>query len=436
MKDFFPAALEFFIFVPGLLIAYLPVKQHLKIHPRILLPLTAGLALFLCLAGGGLCYFLSVRAVWIFFPTALAAGLFYVCTLTISPWKSASVFLAVCGVFSCLGNAANAIDILLSPAPARFSLSLGAALFYNLICWAAVFLVWYPTAHATKSLLEEDIFAQTWYVFWILPILFIGFNLFFYSFPIFLTQKILIQMYLAISLSLYLLLLLFYMLFYLIAANLIRNAKLHQENQFLSLQQARYDSLCAAIAETRESRHDMRHHFHVLQGLAANHEWDNLTDYLAKASEQIPNAGLNLCENTATDAIACHYRMLYQKHKIPCSFALDLPRQLPVPETDLCLTLSNLLENALEASLRTAPEKRRIRVQAYLHFDRMVLLTVENAFDGVISEKNNVFISSKRKGGGIGIQSVRHIAERNGGYSRFLYGNGIFCANVMLRREK
>lgn len=139
----------------------------------------------------------------------------------------------------------------------------------------------------------------------------------------------------------------------------------------------------------------MRHHFNVLQGLAANQEWDKLMDYLTKSSGIIPNTELNLCENTAADAAA-----------------------------------------TLEASLKTDSAKRHILVQAYLHSDRMILLTVENIFDGNITVKNGKYQSSKRSGCGIGLQSVRHIAEKSGGYSRFLYENGTFCANIILWAEK
>ena len=114
---------------------------------------------------------------------------------------------------------------------------------------------------------------------------------------------------------------------------------------------------------------------------------------------------------------------------------LDLPSPLPVSEMDFCLVLSNLLENALEASLKTTPAKRNVHAQAYLHSGNVILLTVENAFDGEIKEKNGVLQSSKRRGAGVGTQSVRHIAERNGGYCRFLYEDGRFVANVMLRAE-
>ena len=66
----------------------------------------------------------------------------------------------------------------------------------------------------------------------------------------------------------------------------------------------------------------------------------------------------------------------------------------------------------------------------------MLLLSVENSYDGEVWEKNGVFLSSKRPGEGIGLQAVRHIAEKGGGYSRFHYGDGVFIANVMLRGGK
>ena len=131
--------------------------------------------------------------------------------------------------------------------------------------------------------------------------------------------------------------------------------------------------------------------------------------------------------------MAGYFVPLYKENGVPLSFALDLPRDLPVPDTDLCSVLSNLLENAMEASLRTAPEKRSVQVSARLHSGNMVLLSVENAYDGKIREKDGVFLSSKRPGEGIGLQAVQHTAEKGGGYVRFHYGDGVFTANVMLR---
>ncbi|MDY6006537.1 MAG: GHKL domain-containing protein [Gemmiger sp.] len=78
----------------------------------------------------------------------------------------------------------------------------------------------------------------------------------------------------------------------------------------------------------------------------------------------------------------------------------------------MCESLANLLENALEASLRTVPGRRQIEITAYVYANRILLIEVENAFDGEVNEKDGVFRSSKRRENGSGIQSVTHIAEK------------------------
>ena len=434
MKEFLCATIECMVLLPGMLCAYLPMKQYLRMRPLRLAAFMVPLTLLLCLAGGALSYAFHVDPIWMLFPIAVIAAVIYVHTVRITRWKSISVFLAICASFSCLGSVAVAVSGILpygNPAP---PLSLGAAIIWFLMCSASVAMVWHPSTHAARKILDEGVFAQTWYVFWILPILFIGLNLAMIPIhPDILDIGRIRSLYILNSLSLLFLLLLFYALFYLMASSLNHNSRLRQENQFLAMQQARYDNLKTAIAQTREARHDIRHHFNILQHLAGQKEWEALAQYLSDVQNSLPDADLNLCDNTAVDSVASHYGLLYRKHNIPFSFELDLPENLPVPEPDLCLTMSNLLENALEASLKTDPAKRLIKVQVRLHLSHMVLLTVENTFDGDVSENDGVFLSSKRRGEGVGLQSVRHITEKNDGYCRFLYGNGTFCANIILR---
>ncbi len=434
LLEFLCPTLELMVILPGILLAYLPMKQYLRIRPARLAAVIVPLTLLVCVAGGAVSCFFPVRVMWLFLPAAAVMGATYVLTLCVTHWKSVSVFLAVCGVFACLGNVARALDLILAPRNAALSLSPGGLLLYNLLCWIFTGISWRPATHAARELLEDDALARTWYVFWILPLLFVGLNLFMVPvYPEILYRGRLLEVYVVVSLALLSLLLLFYLMFYLMAASLNRNDRLRQENQFLSMQQVRYDSLRTAIAETREVRHDMRHHFNILLSLAGQKEWDRLEKYLSNVQDSIPDAELNLCDNAAADSVASHYGLLCRRQGIPFSFAFDLPCELPVPEIDLCSVLSNLLENALEASLRTAPARRRIRAQARLHSGQMVLLTVENAFDGDIRERGGVFQSSKRKGEGVGIQSVRRIADKSGGYSHFTYEGGIFRANVILR---
>lgn len=436
MIDVLRPIIEIAVIMPGLLLAYLPMSRHLRTSKGKLLLLWIPILNFLCTAGGGLCYFLRIKTIWVILPVFFITAVIYCRTLKTVRWKSISVILAVYGVFSCISSISGAINFIIYPGNNSPWFCLNAALLYNLFCWIFVILAWYPATHAARDLLEYEGVAQTWYVFWVLPLLFIALNLFLT--PIhseLLYQGRSMQLYIVNDLALLCLLLLFYMLFYLMANSLNRNDRLRQENQFLSMQQAQYDNLCTAIAETREARHDMRHHFSTLAALANRKEWSELKDYLALVQESIPDSELNLCENSAVDGVAGHYCLRYKENAIPFSIKLDLPYELPISEMDMCLVMSNLLENALEASLRTDKAKRYIKIEAYIHSNNVVLLTVENAFDGTATKKNGVFQSSKRRGDGVGIQSVRRISEKNGGYCRFTAENGIFCANIMLRGE-
>lgn len=142
---------------------------------------------------------------------------------------------------------------------------------------------------------------------------------------------------------------------------------------------------------------------------------------------------MHFCENQVIDSVINYYCALAERNTIPFHVQIDLPAQISVDETDFCLVLSNLLENALEASLKTAKFRQRIDIKIYRHASNLILIQIENAFDGKIQQKHGIFLSSKRNENGIGIQSVRHIVEKTGGGCDFMYDNGIFTAKIMLR---
>ena len=308
-----------------------------------------------------------------------------------------------------------------------------ACVFYNAVCWVFVLAASYPSTHAVRAMVEDDNFAQTWYVFWVLPLVFILLNLFMIPrYQTTLQTGRVLQGYIVLSIALLVLLFWFNTIFLLMANSLNRNARLQQENQLLSMQQQRYESLKTAIEEARQARHDMRHQLNHISALAEAGELEDLKSYLAKTVSRIPNLDMCFCENRTADSVVGYYCALAKREDIPFRTKLDLPESLPIDEVDMCLILSNLLENALEASLRTAPARRQIEITAYVHAKRLLLIEVVNAFDGKVNEKNGVFLSSKRKESGIGIQAVNHIAEKNGGTSTFTHQNGAFSAKVML----
>ena len=139
MKDILRPMLELFVALPGLLLAYFPVKSYLKQSPRKLaawlLPLMAGLGV----VGGLVCYRLRISTVFALADITLFAIVLYTRTLRISLWKSGTIALSVCSVFACLNSLSRAVSaaivlhMQLPPDEPWFCFA--ACVFYNAVCW-------------------------------------------------------------------------------------------------------------------------------------------------------------------------------------------------------------------------------------------------------------------------------------------------------------
>lgn len=438
MNTILRPVLELTVMISGLFLAYLPVQTYLKQPPGRLAAWLAPLLAGICLLEGGFCYFFNTPTSSVLFPTLLVLMLIYHKSLTISIWKSGSIFLAVCGVFACVNSLSRAVNAIVAERlglpETEIWFHTSAGIFYNVICLLFVAAAWYPASHAARTMIDDENLAQTWYVFWILPLIFIGLNLFMipkYEGTLY-TGRIL-QGYIVISLMLLVILMLFYTMFLMMANSLNKNARLQQENHFLSLQRSRYDNLCAAIEETRQVRHDIRHHYLQLAALAEKGDMEKIKEYLSSADRKMPSFDFHFCDNQAVDSILGYYSNHAKQEGVPFLAQIDIPDNFLGDEMDICLVLSNLLENAIEASLKTEDSRRKIVIKMYLHHTHILLIQAENNFDAKILEKNGVFQSTKHSGNGIGIQSIRHITERNGGASSFTYKDGEFMAKIMIR---
>ncbi len=427
--------LELTALFPGILLCFLPVGEKLCCPRRRCLMLYLPVLSGFCLAGGLLCAWLGWPTDRLLYPALLLFALDYLGRVALPWWQSVSILLGTAAAFSCLNTLGVAFDSLFRQNIDLPWLSVKGSLIHLLLCWGFVALVAWPVTRRLPWLLEDDRLFPVRHLFWAVPGVFAALNL--VLVPIdYNNVRVgrMFQGYILVESLFLAMLLLFYFLYFRMARELDAKSRLQQENQFLQMQSAQYETLRTAIAETRQARHDLRHHLNAISALAQREDWPALQGYLAQVREAVPSQELQLCLNPAVDGVAGHYATLCRREQVPFTCTLDLPRHLPVSEMDLCVVLSNLLENALEASCDLPPAARGIRVQARTHNGRLVLLTVENPFAGGISRQaDGLFRSSKRKGPGIGLQSVQRIAEKNGGYCNFETENGLFRANIMLR---
>lgn len=435
MPQFIYPFAEMLIAVPAALFCFLAVLPWLK-NKHILITVSFPLIILLCLIGGIICTQFKLRTNAILLPLTCAFLLAFIWCCRLKPSKSVSIFLAACALISCTTGIANVLDAIFAPSNDSQWLCLPAAILHNVFCWLLVLITAWPLMHHVRTILGDDSLSGVWYIFWALPSIFMLLNLFMIP----KNQENLyvgrlLSVYAVVSIVLLFLLIFSYSLLFLLLRSIKSSSELQRKNQILQMETSHYETLRDTIEETRRARHDMRHHFTVLSSMAERKAWPELEKYLKQISGSIPDSELTLCENPAVDGVASHYASRCRHNNIPFSCILALPRHLTVPETDLCVILANLLENALEASLKESVDTGWISVRANVQGGGLIVLMVENKFSTAPVIKDGIFASSKRSGPGIGLQSVKYIVERCGGYCKIQILDNIFRVSVILRAD-
>ena len=107
-----------------------------------------------------------------------------------------------------------------------------------------------------------------------------------------------------------------------------------------------------------------------------------------------------------------------------------LPAFIKISDSDLCVLLSNALENALHAcqSLTAAGQVCTIDVQFYERDNRFFLQVKNPCKEGILFE-NGIPVSD-RPDHGIGVQSICAIVQRYGGVQTFAVENGSFILRL------
>lgn len=191
-----------------------------------------------------------------------------------------------------------------------------------------------------------------------------------------------------------------------------------QLSQQLEMQKKYYESLTTAVEMEREMRHNFKHQLAALRGFLDTGNREELRQYCDSLESALLNIGeIPYSGNAAADGVLYHYACLAKEKKIAFQVCCRLD-QLSMSDIDLCCLLGNALDNAVTAC-ETCDGKRYITITSEKNQD-MLLLTIDNSFDGILLEKGEKILSRKRENReGIGIRSMRQICEKYNGICRF-----------------
>ncbi len=110
-----------------------------------------------------------------------------------------------------------------------------------------------------------------------------------------------------------------------------------------------------------------------------------------------------------------------------------MPKDISISDVDLCNIIGNLLENAIAACRELEEGKRYIALSvSTAGEDASLVIVMTNPYTGALRKRKDRYLSTHRNGSGIGLSSIRSIAERYDGIAEFSDENGVFKSNVMV----
>ncbi len=186
-------------------------------------------------------------------------------------------------------------------------------------------------------------------------------------------------------------------------------------NQYVEEAKARYE-------KTKSFRHDIKNHIIVIKELLQGGEGEQALNYMKDMESMAEELSFPYnTNNPVADILLGNKLGLAQGLGIDVSCSLSLPKPCGLRDIDLCIILSNGLDNAICACNKMEDsDKKYIRVTGRIQGD-FILLEMENSFRG-----NGLF----RKG--TGLSNIKAAAEKYHGALHVKTEGTIFVLSVLL----
>ncbi len=218
-----------------------------------------------------------------------------------------------------------------------------------------------------------------------------------------------------------------------------REIQLQERNQalekYMQLQKTYYTDIVAKDEELRRFRHDMAAHTQVLQSYCEGAENVDLKSYVDNMiKETVRYERKVYTGNHGVDAILGRIEQEATEKGIRFTEEGALPRKIRVEEYDLCIILSNLLRNAIEAAEQVGESSERYIKLLVGSYEETLYLAVKNSVANEVKIENNRLYTTKedKKNHGIGSENVARALEKYGGIVNYQCDGKCFTAEICM----
>lgn len=207
-----------------------------------------------------------------------------------------------------------------------------------------------------------------------------------------------------------------------------------QEEDYIRCQLAYLEQYRDENRDIRALRHDLRGHLQMLQSLQESNQKGKMESYLDSLLEKTDRIGqLEFTGNQAADIVLAHQRKRAQESGIPFVCEGTFPWMDELKPMEVCSLLSNLLDNAYDASLEEKEPDILVVGGRQEHFRTLV---VSNRAEKERRIRNNRMSSTKSGHHGLGLGIVEQIVEKYGGICQYAWEEGRFVCRILFPRDR
>lgn len=180
--------------------------------------------------------------------------------------------------------------------------------------------------------------------------------------------------------------------------------------QQLSVQMKHMDEMMVAQKEIRSVRHDLKNHMIALKSCFENGKFDQGITYIQHLENQITQQGSGGFDtgNTILDAILFSKKSSALDKKIRFESTIQIPEDLNLDPTDICVLLGNALDNAIEACEKV--EDPYIRISLIYEKDSLLCRIINPAPAKVHASLRTTKADPENHG--IGLHNIQQTLEK------------------------
>lgn len=180
-------------------------------------------------------------------------------------------------------------------------------------------------------------------------------------------------------------------------------------------------------------KHDLQNHLSVIFGLVKQDKNEECIEYLEEINSLLSaDKAIAKSGNVVIDSIINFKLYELERNQTHLTISLKIPTEINIPSFDIATIVGNLIDNAIDGTMSTS-ENRFIAV-SIIQNRGMLVLRIQNSFDGVIKKANGKIFSRKRDfaSTGTGMESVSRVIHAYNGLLEYDIQDRTFTVKALL----